>query len=80
MSCLGVRGPMGPRPAIPPDMRFPGPRDLPLAAPSHPGDAYGQPAPDALQNSVGAHSVSRQSLHVKQEASQDSARPGMVKP
>ncbi|XP_030577041.1 transport and Golgi organization protein 1 homolog isoform X2 [Archocentrus centrarchus] len=76
----GVRGPMGPRPPVPPDMRFPGPRDFPLGAPSHPGNAYGQPAPDALQNSVGAQSVPRQDLHVKQEAPQDSARPTMVKP
>ncbi|XP_039455150.1 transport and Golgi organization protein 1 homolog isoform X2 [Oreochromis aureus] len=86
----GVRGPMGPRPPFPPDMRFPSPRDhpgqpvdLPLGAPphpAHPGDAYGQPAPDALQNSVGAHSVPRQDLHMKQEAPQDSARPEMVKP
>ncbi|XP_025998607.1 transport and Golgi organization protein 1 homolog isoform X1 [Astatotilapia calliptera] len=86
----GVRGPMGPRPPFPPDMRFPLPRDhpgqpvdLPLGAPphpAHPGDAYGPPAPDALQNSVAAHSVPRQDLHVKQEAPQDSARPEMVKP
>ncbi|XP_042076302.1 transport and Golgi organization protein 1 homolog isoform X2 [Haplochromis burtoni] len=86
----GVRGPMGPRPPFPPDMRFPLPRDhpgqpvdLPLGAPphpAHPGDAYGPPAPDALQNSVAAHSVPRQDLHMKQEAPQDSARPEMVKP
>lgn len=81
---------MGPRPPFPPDMRFPLPRDhpgqpvdLPLGAPphpAHPGDAYGPPAPDALQNSVAAHSIPRQDLHVKQEAPQDSARPEMVKP
>ncbi|XP_039874160.1 transport and Golgi organization protein 1 homolog isoform X2 [Simochromis diagramma] len=86
----GVRGPMGPRPPFPPDMRFPLPRDhpgqpvdLPLGPPphpAHPGDAYGPPAPDALQNSVAAHSVPRQDLHMKQEAPQDSARPEMVKP
>ncbi|XP_005731154.1 melanoma inhibitory activity protein 3 isoform X1 [Pundamilia nyererei] len=86
----GVRGPMGPRPPFPPDMRFPLPRDhpgqpvdLPLGAPphpAHPGDAYGPPAPNALQNSVAAHSVPRQDLHMKQEAPQDSARPEMVKP
>ncbi|XP_035764322.1 transport and Golgi organization protein 1 homolog isoform X2 [Neolamprologus brichardi] len=86
----GIRGPMGPRPPFPPDMRFPLPRDhpgqpvdLPLGAPphpAHPGDAYGPPAPDALQNSVAAHSVPRRDLHMKQEAPQDSARPEMVKP
>ncbi|KAG7999533.1 Transport and Golgi organization protein 1-like protein [Nibea albiflora] len=60
----GVRGPMGPRPSIPPDMRFPGPRDhtsppmsLPPGVPPHPlhGDAYGQPPPNAIQNSAGGH-------------------------
>ncbi|XP_050927774.1 transport and Golgi organization protein 1 homolog isoform X3 [Lates calcarifer] len=86
----GVRGPMGPRPPIPPDMRFPGPRDLaspPMDLPpgvpphpAHPGDAYGQVPPNALHNSAGAHSGAGQDLHVKQEAPQDSARPTMVKP
>ncbi|XP_076612262.1 transport and Golgi organization protein 1 homolog isoform X2 [Chaetodon auriga] len=85
----GVRGPVGPRPPIPPDMRFPGPRDhtsppmnLPPGVPPHlaHGDAYGQAPPDALQNSAGAHSGPRQDLHMKQEAPQDSARPAMVKP
>ncbi|KAM8725744.1 transport and Golgi organization protein 1 homolog isoform 2-T2 [Acanthopagrus schlegelii] len=85
----GVRGPMGPRPPIPPDMRYAGPLDhrgppmnLPPGGPPHPahGDAYGQPSHDALQNSAGAHSGPGQDLHVKQEAPQDSARPAMVKP
>lgn len=81
---------MGPRPPIPPDMRFPGPRDLaspPMDLPpgvpphpAHPGDAYGQVPPNALHNSAGAHSGAGQDLHVKQEAPQDSARPTMVKP
>ncbi len=90
MFCLGVRGPMGPRPPIPPDMRFPGPRDhtippmnLPPGVPphpAHPGEAYGQGPPSALQNSAGAHTGPGQDLHAKQEAPQDSARPAMVKP
>lgn len=88
---LGVRGPVGPRPPVPPDMRFPGPRDhisppmdlppgvrpLPLA---HPGDAYGQAAPNALQNSAGPQSGPGQDLHMRQEPPQDSARPPLVKP
>ncbi|XP_071323811.1 transport and Golgi organization protein 1 homolog isoform X1 [Trachinotus anak] len=86
----GVRGPLGPRPPVPPDMRFPGPRDhtippmdLPPGIPphpAHPGDAYGQAPPNALHNSAGARSGPGQDLHVKQEAPQDSARPAMVKP
>ncbi|XP_019132564.2 transport and Golgi organization protein 1 homolog isoform X3 [Larimichthys crocea] len=85
----GVRGPMGPRPPMPPDMRFPGPRDhtsppmnLPPGVPPHPlhGDAYAQPPPNAIQNSAGGHTGPGQDLHVKQEAPQDSARPTMVKP
>ncbi|XP_045916097.1 transport and Golgi organization protein 1 homolog isoform X2 [Micropterus dolomieu] len=86
----GVRGPMGPRPPIPPDMRFPGPRDhtsppmnLPpgvLPHPAYPGDAYSQGPPNALQNSSGAQTGPGQDLHVKQEAPQDSVRPAMVKP
>ncbi|XP_029318498.1 transport and Golgi organization protein 1 homolog [Cottoperca gobio] len=81
----GVRGPMGPRPFVPLDMRYPGPRDhtsqpmnLPPGVPPHPhGDAYGHAPPDALQN---LHSGPRQDLHVKQEAPQDSTRPPTVKP
>ncbi|XP_032398987.1 transport and Golgi organization protein 1 homolog isoform X2 [Etheostoma spectabile] len=82
----GVRGPMGPRPPVPPDMRYPGPRDhtsppmyLPQGVPPHPshGDAYGHSPPDALQNS---HTGPGLDLHVKQETPQDSARPAMVKP
>ncbi|KAM4522664.1 transport and Golgi organization protein 1 homolog isoform 1-T1 [Odontesthes bonariensis] len=85
----GVRGPLGPRPPMPPDMRFPGPRhpnphmDLPPGVPpfsAHPGDAYGQSAPNALQNSAGAQSGPGQQQNVKQEAPQDSARPAMVQP
>ncbi|XP_070781825.1 transport and Golgi organization protein 1 homolog [Enoplosus armatus] len=86
----GVRGPMGPRPPIPPEMRFTGPRDhssppmnLPPGVhphPAHPGDAYSQAPPDALQNSAGAHTGPGQDLHVRQEAPQDSGRPAMVKP
>ncbi|XP_040920050.1 transport and Golgi organization protein 1 homolog isoform X2 [Toxotes jaculatrix] len=86
----GVRAPIGPRPPVPPDMRFPGPRDhtsppvdLPPGVPphpAHPGGAYGQAPPDALLNSAGAHSGPGQDLHVKQDAPQDSARPAMVKP
>ncbi|KAM7395201.1 hypothetical protein PAMA_006793 [Pampus argenteus] len=81
-----VRGPMGPRPPFPPDMRFPGPRDhtsppmdLPPGVPPHPGHgvAYGQAQPDAIQNSAGGDSGPGQ---LKREASQDSARPAMVKP
>ncbi|XP_068432806.1 transport and Golgi organization protein 1 homolog isoform X2 [Clinocottus analis] len=83
----GVRGPMGPRPPVPLDMRYPGPRDhnspptnLPPGAQLHPahGDTYGPTPPDTLHNS---HTGPRpQDLHVKQEAPQDSARPAMVKP
>ncbi|XP_028461839.1 transport and Golgi organization protein 1 homolog isoform X3 [Perca flavescens] len=82
----GVRGPMGPRPPVPPEMRYPGPRDhtsppmhLPQGVPPHPshGDAYGHSPPDALQNS---HTGPGLDLHVKQETPQDSARPAMVKP
>lgn len=79
---------MGPRPSNFPDMRFPGPRDpngppmsLPPGVPPHPphpGDAYGQAPPDALQSS--AHSGPGQGPHVKQEAPQDSGRPAMAKP
>ncbi|XP_031717429.1 transport and Golgi organization protein 1 homolog isoform X3 [Anarrhichthys ocellatus] len=78
----GIRGPMGPRPPVPLDMRYPGPRDhyslpvnLPPGAPPHP--AHGHAPPDALHSS---HSGPRQDLHAKQEAPQDSARPAMVKP
>ncbi|XP_034756776.1 transport and Golgi organization protein 1 homolog isoform X2 [Etheostoma cragini] len=82
----GVRGPMGPRPPVPPEMRYPGARDhtsppmhLPQGVPPHPshGDAYGHSPPDALQNS---HTGPGLDLHVKQETPQDSARPAMVKP
>ncbi|XP_041830962.1 transport and Golgi organization protein 1 homolog isoform X2 [Melanotaenia boesemani] len=86
----GVRGPLGPRPPVPPDMRFPGPRDhigppmdLPLGVlphPAHPGNAYGQAVPNDLQNSAGAQSGPGQDLHVKQEAPQDSTRPAMAQP
>uniref|UniRef100_UPI0037E79830 transport and Golgi organization protein 1 homolog isoform X2 n=1 Tax=Semicossyphus pulcher TaxID=241346 RepID=UPI0037E79830 len=80
----GIRGPMGPRPPIPPDMRYPGPpMNLPPGVPphpAHPGDAYGQAPPDALQNSAGPHSGPGQGPYVKQEAPQDSGRPAMVKP
>ncbi|KAM6915446.1 transport and Golgi organization protein 1 homolog [Xenentodon cancila] len=72
----GVRGPLGPRPPFPPDMRFPG---VP-PHPTHPGDGYGQTPPNALQNSAGGPSGPGQDLHVKQEASQDSGRPATVKP
>ncbi|XP_051792699.1 transport and Golgi organization protein 1 homolog isoform X2 [Acanthochromis polyacanthus] len=86
----GIRGPVGLRPPFPPDMRFSGSRDhtsppvnLPPGVqphPVHPGDAYGQAAPNALQNSAGTHNVPGQDVHVKQEALQDSARPAVVKP
>ncbi|XP_060907831.1 transport and Golgi organization protein 1 homolog isoform X2 [Labrus mixtus] len=83
----GIRGPMGPRLPMPPDMRFPGLRDhtsppmnLPPGVPPHPGDAYGQAPPDALQNSALAHSGPGQGQHGRQEAPQDSGRPAMVKP
>uniref|UniRef100_A0A3P8SPG1 MIA SH3 domain ER export factor 3 n=1 Tax=Amphiprion percula TaxID=161767 RepID=A0A3P8SPG1_AMPPE len=86
----GVRGPVGLCPPIPPDMRFSGSRDhtsppvnLPAGVqphPVHPGDAYGQAAPNALQNSAGTHNVPGQDVHVKQEALHDSARPAVVKP
>ncbi|KAK5604503.1 hypothetical protein CRENBAI_016115 [Crenichthys baileyi] len=90
---LGVRGPLGPRPPHPPDMRFPGPRnhitppmDLPpgvpppgvLPLPAHTGDGYGHGAPSNPQNSVGPQSGPDQDVHMKQEAPQDSVRPGMV--
>nr|XP_020459511.1 melanoma inhibitory activity protein 3 isoform X3 [Monopterus albus] len=80
----GARGPIGPRPPIPPDMRFPRPREptspprsLPPGVPPHPGDVYDQAPPNLLHNSAGAHSGPGQYLQVKQEASQNSA---MVKP
>ncbi|XP_028997454.1 transport and Golgi organization protein 1 homolog isoform X2 [Betta splendens] len=83
----GIRGPIGPRQPLPPDMRFPGPHDhtrspmdMPPGAPPHPANAYGQAPPSALHNSVGAHSGPRQDLHMKQEAPQDSVKPAMVKP
>ncbi|XP_017267434.1 transport and Golgi organization protein 1 homolog isoform X2 [Kryptolebias marmoratus] len=83
----GVRGPVGPRPPVPPDMRFPGPRDhtgppmdLPPGVqpllPARSGDAYGQAAPNAIQNSAGPQSRPAQDLHARQEAPQDS----VVKP
>ncbi|MEQ2157289.1 hypothetical protein GOODEAATRI_000340 [Goodea atripinnis] len=90
---VGVRGPLGPLPPLPPDMRFPGPRnritppmDLPpgvppprvLPLPAHTGDGYGQGAPSNPQNSVGLQSGPGQDVHLKQEAPQDSVRPGMV--
>lgn len=82
---LGVRGPVGPRP--PPDMRFPGPRDhitppvdLPPGVRPLPGNAYGQAAPSAIQNSAGPQSGPGQDLHMRQEPPQDSARPPLVKP
>ncbi|KAM9354724.1 transport and Golgi organization protein 1 homolog isoform 2-T2 [Pholidichthys leucotaenia] len=71
----GLRETMGPRPPIFPDMCYPVPPH-----PAHPGDAYGQPAPSALQNSAGAHSGPGQDMHTTQEAPQDSARPAVVKP
>ncbi|XP_047184518.1 transport and Golgi organization protein 1 homolog isoform X2 [Scophthalmus maximus] len=80
----GVRGPPGPRPLLPHDMRFPGPRDhvgppmdLPpgvLPHPAHPGDGYGPGPRDAL------HSGPGQDPRLKQEAPQDSTRPEMVQP
>lgn len=87
--CLGLRGPIGPRPPFPPDMRFPGPRDrayppvdLPPGVAPHLG--YGDsfvPSPhDALQNSVGPHTGPRQDPPMKQETPQDSARPAMAEP
>ncbi|XP_071775151.1 transport and Golgi organization protein 1 homolog isoform X1 [Centroberyx gerrardi] len=89
----GVRGPMGPRPPFPPDVRFPGPRDHayppahlpPGGVPPHPhhGDAFVQAPPDALQNSVGPHTGpgQGQDLPMKQEAApQDSVRPAMAEP
>ncbi|XP_008274989.1 melanoma inhibitory activity protein 3 isoform X2 [Stegastes partitus] len=86
----GIRGPVGLRPPIPPDMRFPGSRDhtspplnLPPGVhphPVHPGDVYGQAAPNALQNSAGTHNVLGQDVHAEQEALQDSARPAVAKP
>ncbi|XP_014866770.1 PREDICTED: melanoma inhibitory activity protein 3 isoform X1 [Poecilia mexicana] len=86
---LGVRGPLGPRPLTPHDMRFPGPRDhisppmdLPPGVPppgrpplpAHPG----QGAPSNPQNSAGPQSGPAPDTHLKQEAPQDSVRPGMV--
>ncbi|XP_029965861.1 transport and Golgi organization protein 1 homolog isoform X2 [Salarias fasciatus] len=62
-----ARGPLGPRPPVPPDARFHGGphMDLPPGPPPHP----------PLQNSAGAHSGPGQ-----QEAPQDSARPAVAKP
>ncbi|XP_054910205.1 transport and Golgi organization protein 1 homolog isoform X2 [Poeciliopsis prolifica] len=86
---LGVRGPLGPRPLVPHDMHFPGPRDhmsppmdLPPGVPppgapplpAHPG----QGLPSNPQNSAGPHSGPTPDTHLKQEAPQDSVRPGMV--
>lgn len=70
----GLRGPSGPRPPFPSDVRFPGPRDFPPpgVAPHHPG--YSEPH-DALQNSRGPNTGPRQELPVKQEA-----QPGMAEP
>ncbi|KAM4529663.1 transport and Golgi organization protein 1 homolog isoform 3-T3 [Fundulus diaphanus] len=85
---FGVRGPLGPRPPLPPDMRFLGPRDhmgppmdLPPGVPpppAHPGDGHGQGAPSHPQNSAGPQSGPGQDTHMRQEAPQDSVRPGMV--
>ncbi|XP_061563516.1 transport and Golgi organization protein 1 homolog [Cololabis saira] len=72
----GIRGPLGPRPPFPPDMRFTG---VP-PHPTHPGEGYGPAPANALQNSAGGQSGPGQDLHVKQEASQDSARPASAKP
>lgn len=88
LSRSGVRGPVGPRPAVPPDVRFPGPRDhtgppmdLPPVVPPFPGDAYSQATPNAIQNSAGRQSGSGQDLHTRQEPPpQDSARPALIKP
>ncbi|KAM8832566.1 transport and Golgi organization protein 1 homolog isoform 2-T2 [Spinachia spinachia] len=77
----GVRGSMGPRPPVPHDIRYPGPRDhnsppmiLPPGVPPHAQrEAYAHGPPDALHYS---HSgPGRQD--VKQEAPQDSP---VVKP
>uniref|UniRef100_A0A668A1S9 Transport and Golgi organization protein 1 homolog n=2 Tax=Myripristis murdjan TaxID=586833 RepID=A0A668A1S9_9TELE len=89
----GARGPLGPRPPFPPDVRFPGPRDHtyppahlpPGGVAPHPphGDAYVQSPPDAPQNSVGGHSGpgQGQDLSMKQgPAPQDSVRPAMAEP
>ncbi|XP_037541829.1 transport and Golgi organization protein 1 homolog [Nematolebias whitei] len=83
----GVHGPVGPRPPVPPDMRFPRPRDhitppmdLPPGVRPLPGDAYGQAAPSAIQNSAGPQSGPGQDLHMRQEPPQDSVRPPLVKP
>nr|XP_061806744.1 transport and Golgi organization protein 1 homolog [Nerophis lumbriciformis] len=78
----GPRGPMGPRPSFPPDVRFPGPRehsshlaDLPPGVPPQfrHSEAFGQPPANAPHGSVEA-------VPPKQEASQDSGRPSMVEP
>ncbi|KAM3861036.1 transport and Golgi organization protein 1 homolog [Diretmus argenteus] len=91
----GVRGPMGPRPPFPPDVRFAGPRDHPYPPaylppggvpplPPH-GDGFVQALPGAPQNSVGPHPsqghFQGQDLPLKQEAApRDSVRPAMAEP
>lgn len=73
-----LRGPVGMRPPVPPDVRFPAlPPGVP-PYPRHPGDVYGQA--NALQDSVGAHRGPGQDPHVQQEVPQDSAGPAMAKP
>ncbi|XP_024912855.1 transport and Golgi organization protein 1 homolog isoform X2 [Cynoglossus semilaevis] len=80
------RGPIGPRPPMHPDMRFPGSRDhsrlpLDLPHPHHPDDIYRHALPPSIhQNSVAPHSLPGQDPTVQQAAPQDSAGPAVVKP
>ncbi|XP_015224809.1 PREDICTED: melanoma inhibitory activity protein 3-like [Cyprinodon variegatus] len=87
---LGPRPPLPPDMRFPgPREHMRPPMDLPPGVPppgvphpgvhtAHPGDGYSQGAPSDPQNSMGPQSGPSQDLHTKQDAPQDSVRPGMV--
>ncbi|XP_056149992.1 transport and Golgi organization protein 1 homolog isoform X2 [Lampris incognitus] len=89
----GIRGPMGPRPPFPPDMRFQGPRDHAyppvhlrsggVAPPPPHGDAFVQASPEGQHISVGPQTGPGQgeNFPIKHEADQqDSVRSAMAEP
>ncbi|XP_012724538.2 transport and Golgi organization protein 1 homolog isoform X2 [Fundulus heteroclitus] len=75
----GPRDHMGPPMDLPPGVPPAGapPPGVP-PPPAHPGDGHGQGAPSHPQNSAGPQSGPGQDTHTRQEAPQDSVRPGMV--
>ncbi|KAM9798138.1 transport and Golgi organization protein 1 homolog [Neosynchiropus ocellatus] len=75
----GVRGPMGPRAPFPPDMRFPGPpMDLPPGALPHPAQVFSHAPPNAPPLSAGPPAGPGLDRPLKQDSSQDPARPAPV--